>query len=70
MNDLLDNNDPMDPNLILDNTFQQDQDNLIVAGAVFLQFTALSNHEIESRIFIVQSKNKDTNRYAICVRYN
>ena len=69
MNDLLDSNDPMDPNSILDNTFQQDQDNLIVAGAVFLQFTAISNHEIESRIFIVQSKDKNTNWYAIFVRY-
>ena len=69
MNHLLDSNDPMDPNSILDNTFQQDQDNLIVAGAVFLQFTAISNHEIESRIFIVQSKDKNTNWYAILVLY-
>ena len=31
----LDNNDPMDPDLIMDNTIRQDQDNLIEAGCTY-----------------------------------
>jgi len=61
---LLDNYDPMDSSLIMDNTFRMEQDNLIEAGAVYLQFSAHSNQEIESQVFIVLP---DTHRSVIYV---